>query len=191
MLFLYFVALYFFFSSDVNAILSLEYVHEEQIKEEMIIFGFWMSLRKTFSYCSYLVYFSASLQFETSFVFQFVMIFCSHLLHLNAFHFDSKFPPFMCDIFQFLTVFFQVLVFKVSCLFTASRRTKAEGKKTVGIYFKTKRSNCCLYYLLFDPVNYFLSLSTKLISKNGVGGLCNKVKTKELPNKVIHLVLIM
>lgn len=50
------ILLYFFFCYDVNAILSLEYVHEEQIREEMvyffidhelIVFEFWMSLRKT------------------------------------------------------------------------------------------------------------------------------------------------
>lgn len=59
--FLNLILLYFFFCYDFNAILSLEYVHEEQIREEMvyffidhelIVFEFWMSLRKTFSHHS-------------------------------------------------------------------------------------------------------------------------------------------
>ena len=61
----------------------------------------------------------------------------------------------MCDIFQFLTVPSQVLVFKVSCLFTASWRTnkKTEGKEQYAYILKRNEVTiacvtCCLILLI-------------------------------------------
>ena len=42
-----------------------------------------------------------------------------------------------------------------SILFLAFRQTRVEGEERYVHYFKMKQNNCCLHYLLFDPVKYF------------------------------------